>query len=200
MCVCVWRSGVIYHCATVCVERGAWEKHIQVSHVLPSVYETCTCGSAKMIYDLAQSPGHRSCGSLRQCSTCFGIQDLTVVLHKTRADTILVTMDAKTLYTITKHKQGLGGLRCFLSDRSESEMPPSNFLLTSWLLLTFFCSRTKVLNIATVQKSRALSLVFPLVTLVQLSQLVAMTYDLVTPLSLIRCDINPFNLHVLVLH
>lgn len=70
------------------------------------------------------------------------VQDTTDVLNKITqlqnigSDTYLVTMDVEALYTNIEHTQGLAALTHFLSRRSESEMPPTDFLLslTKWTL------------------------------------------------------------------
>lgn len=70
------------------------------------------------------------------------IQETTAVLNMTEQlgkvgeDTLLVTMDVDSLYTSILHEEGLAALEYFLSERSQTDFPPANFLpkLTRWNL------------------------------------------------------------------
>ena len=70
------------------------------------------------------------------------LQDTTDVLNKMKelnnigTVSFLVTMDMESLYTTIKHEQGLAAMHHFLSTRPETEMPPTEFIvsLTEWTL------------------------------------------------------------------
>ena len=64
------------------------------------------------------------------------LQDTTDVLNKIKelnnigTASFLVTMDVESLYTTTEHEQGLAAMHHFLSTRPETEMPPTEFIVS----------------------------------------------------------------------